>query len=124
MKKTFLLVIAAALASCGKSVPPPGPADAVIATYHALETQDSTKYIESLTQEKREEFEINPQSLKDMFSQWKGSHVNVKILSVEKSGDTMARVLYDLTVTGNNPQTRDSLFRRVRFENGEWRSGY
>ena len=124
MKKIILFAIAAVLASCGKSAPSAGPADAVIAMYNALQTQDSAKYVQSLTQEKREEFQINPGSIQYLFDQWKGRHPTVKILSVKQSGDTLAYVLYDLTITGTNPQTQDSILRRVRFENGEWRAGY
>jgi hypothetical protein len=98
--------------------------DAITATYQALEAQDSEKFLQTLTEEKREAYAINPSALHDKFAQWKGRHADLKVLSVKQFDDTMAMVLYNLTVTGRNPETDDSLLTRVLVENGEWKHGY
>lgn len=125
-KSLFVLlctVLCATLISCGKSAPPPGPADAITATYAALEAQDSTAFLASLSQDKQDEYAINTGKVDSILNHWKGRHAEVKILSV-KQNDSVATVVYNLTVTGNNPQTHDSIIAHTYLEGGTWKHGY
>ena len=119
-----LLVCAMFIGCAGKSAPSSGPADAVLATFKALEAQDSARYLESLAEEKRNAYVINPEGVRMMLNQWKGRHANVHILSVNQSGDTQATVMYNIAITGRNPEQHDSVITRTYVENGEWKHGY
>jgi hypothetical protein len=123
MQKTLLLLACAVLISCGKSAPPPGPADVITATYKALEAQDSAAFLATLSQDKLDECAINPGRTDSILNHWKGRHAEVKVLSI-KQNDTSATIVYNLTITGNNPATHDSIMARVYLENGIWKHGY
>ena len=125
MQKYFILALAIALASCNKSQSSQNqsPADAVMATYKALEAQDSATFVQSLTQDKQDEYAINPAHITEVMSNWKGNHADVKVLSVTQN-DTAATVLYNLNVTGTRPHSRDSILARLYMENGSWKHGY
>ena len=112
------------LSACGKSDAPAGPADAVIATFNALNAQDSVAFVHTLSEDKVETYETSPQALSELLQRWKGRHADVKILSVQNSGDTMATVLYNLKITGAETKEHDSLTTRVYREGGEWKHGY
>ena len=112
--------------SCNNSEPPASPANAVLTTFAALNAQDSVAFVESLTQDKRETYEANPQALHDLLSRWKGRHADVKIVSVANGGDsaTTATIIYNLKVSGTENAEHDSLRTRAYLENGEWKLGY
>lgn len=126
MKKSICIWALCALSvGCQKSSDKlPEPSDAILATYQALEAQDSGKFMQTLTTEKREAYQINPDALRQKLDDWKGQHAEVKILSTKKSGDTMAMVLYNVKITGRKPSEQDSILTRVLVENGEWKHGY
>ncbi len=123
MSKLAFFMLALLIISCGKSAPPPGPADAVLATFKALEAQDSAAFVASLSQDKRDMYSMDSTRVDTILSHWKGNHAEVKVLSV-KQNDSTAMVMYNLTVTGREPHSRDSLCANVRMEAGEWKNGY
>ncbi len=121
--KPIILVLGVFLLSCGKSAPPPGPTDAVLATYSALEAQDTTAFLASLSQDKVDAFSMNPNRIDTIMKNWKGEHADVKVLSV-KQNDSTATVLYNLTVTGPRPHSHDSIHASLVMEGGVWKHGY
>jgi hypothetical protein len=121
--KLIILGFAILIISCGKSAPPPGPADAVLATYQALEAQDTVAFLASLSQDKQDAYAMNPQRITDMMNNWKGDHAEIKVLSVQQN-DSTATVLYNLTVTGPRPHSHDSIHASLVMESGEWKHGY
>ena len=123
MQKLILVALAITIVSCGKKEAPSGPTDAIMATYKALEAQDSASFVSSLTQDKRDEYMINPTHVSEVLSNWKGNHADVKVLSVTQN-DTAATVIYNLNVTGTKPRTRDSIIARLYMEGGSWKHGY
>ena len=123
MQKTIFFLLCAILVSCGKSAPPPGPADAITATYKALEAQDSAGFMATLSQDKLDECAINPGRVDSTLNHWKGRHAEVKILSVTQK-DSVATIIYNLKITGNNPAEHDSIIARTYLENGVWKHGY
>ncbi|HEY3875708.1 MAG TPA: hypothetical protein VGM92_09540 [Candidatus Kapabacteria bacterium] len=123
MTKYFILAFAVAFVACSKSTPPPGPTDAVMATYKALEAQDSAAFIQTLSQDKCDAYSMNPSKVTEILGNWKGNHADVKVLSVVQN-DTAATVLYNLNVTGTHPHSRDSILARLYMENGTWKHGY
>ncbi len=123
MQKTLFFLLCAVLVSCSKSAPPPGPADAITATYKALEAQDSAAFVATLSQDKMDECAINPGRVDSILKHWKGRHAQVQILSVKQS-DSTATIVYNLTVTGNNPAKHDSMIARTYLESGQWKHGY
>jgi hypothetical protein len=96
----------------------------VLASFNALNAQDSAAFVKSLSEDKRETYEINPQALSELLGRWKGRHADVSILSVKNEGDTMATILYNLKISGAESKELDSLITRTYFENGEWKHGY
>ncbi|HWF43750.1 MAG TPA: hypothetical protein VG537_03820 [Candidatus Kapabacteria bacterium] len=123
-KWIFLSVSLFVLASCGKQEAPAGPSDAVLATFNALNAHDSVAFVQSLSEDKRETYETNPQALSELLGRWKGRHADVSILSVKNQGDTLATILYNLKISGAETKEHDSLITRTYFENGEWKHGY
>ena len=121
--KPIILGLALFVISCGKSAPPPGPTDAVLATYNALEAQDTVAFQESLSQAKQDEYAMNPGRIDTIMKAWKDEHAEVKVLSV-KQNDSTATVLYNLTVTGPKPHSHDSIRANLVMEGGEWKHGY
>ncbi|MFI5202442.1 MAG: hypothetical protein ACHQNE_08645 [Candidatus Kapaibacterium sp.] len=121
--KLIILALAGLIISCGKSAPPPGPTDAVLATYTALEAQDTTAFLSSLSQDKVDAYSMNPGRIDTIMKNWKGEHAEVKVLSV-KQNDSTATVLYNLTVTGPRPRSHDSIHATLVMEGGEWKHGY
>ncbi|HET6400090.1 MAG TPA: hypothetical protein VFH95_01700 [Candidatus Kapabacteria bacterium] len=122
--KPFILGFAVFIISCGKSAAPPGPADAVLATYNALEAQDTTAFLASLSQDKVDAYTMYPDRIDTIMKNWKGEHAEVKVLSVKQNDSTTATVLYNLTVTGPRPHSHDSIHASLVMEGGEWKHGY
>ncbi len=126
ISKSFILSFLAVLVSCGKSsqtAQTSGPAGVVMTTYQSLQNQDSIGFIQTLTMEKQDEYAMYPDHLTKLLANWKGDTAQVKILNV-KQGDSTATVLYNLTVTGAKPRTRDSITENLYLESGEWKHGF
>jgi hypothetical protein len=123
LSKLSVLALSLFIVSCGKTEAPKSPADAVLATFKALEAQDSAAFIASLSQDKRDVYSMNPQHVNEILSNWKGNHAEMKILSI-KQNDSTAMVMYNLAVTGREPHSRDSVCANVCMESGEWKNGY
>ena len=88
-----------------------------------MEAQDSVAFMATLSQDKVDEYSALPGHVREILDHWKGRHATMKILSVTQN-DTMATVLYDLTITGPNPRVHDSIYAHTYKENGEWKHGY
>jgi hypothetical protein len=124
MSKSIILVLSVLIVSCAsKQEAPKGPADAITATFSALEAQDSMAFITSLSQDKRDVYSMNPAKIDSILNHWKGNHAQIKVLSVKQT-DSTAMVMYNLSVTGANPHSRDSICANLVMENGEWKNGY
>jgi hypothetical protein len=123
MYKLPILVLALFTISCGKSQAPAGPVDAVLATYKALEAQDSAGFVSSLSQDKRDIYSTNPGRIDSILSHWKGDHAEVNVLSVKQT-DSTATVIYNLAVNGTRPRSRDSIIATMVMEGGQWKHGY
>ncbi len=123
MQKLILIALAVSIISCGKKDPPPGPADAVKATFTALEAHDSLAFIQSLSQDKRDIYSMNPERVTQILDNWKGNHATITVLAVKQT-DSTATVLYNLNVTGAHPHTHDSILTRLNMEGGSWKHGY
>ncbi len=128
MRKTlaiFFVILPAAFlfSSCVGPNEQDTPGNAIVKSYAALSDQDSANYMESLTQDRKEIFEALPAAQHALFHRWNGQHADVKILSV-KQDNGVATVLYNLSITGRAPATRDSIIDRAyRGDNG-WKVGY
>ncbi len=66
---------------------------------------------------------MDSSGVRAILDRWKGRHADVKILSVT-GNDSIATVLYNLTITGREPRTHDSIRGRAYMENGMWKHGY
>ncbi|GEM_PF-1212506 len=121
--KSIILFLAVLIVSCSKSEAPSGPAAAVVATYQALEAHDSVGFMQSLSEDKYDVYAMNPEKVTAILNNWKGDHAQVKILNVTQN-DSTATVLYNLTVTGSHPRSRDSILARLYLQDGEWKHGY
>ncbi|MFI5202443.1 MAG: hypothetical protein ACHQNE_08650 [Candidatus Kapaibacterium sp.] len=99
------------------------PANAIARSYAALSAQDSASYMETLAHDKQEVYEALPAAQHALFDRWKGQHADVKVLSV-KQDNGVATVLYNLTVTGREPSTQDSIVERIYLEDAGWKVGY
>lgn len=124
MRKSLFFLLCAVFVSCSKPAPPAGPADVISATYKALEAQDSAAFMATLCQDKCDEYSMNQGKVDSILNHWKGRHAEVKILSMKQQGDSVATIMYNLTVTGANPMTRDSILVRTYLEGGQWKHGY
>lgn len=123
MQKLILIALAFIIVSCGKKDAPSGPADAVKATFAALEAHDSVAFIQSLSQDKQDVYSMNPERVTQILDNWKGDHANVTVLDVKQT-DSTATVLYNLNVTGSHPHSHDSILARLYMEGGSWKHGY
>lgn len=122
--KSFILGFLVLLISCGKQSPQAtGPAAVVLTTYQTLQNQDSIGFLQTLTSEKQDEYAMYPDRLSKILANWKGDTAHVKILNVKQT-DSTATVLYDLTVTGAKPRTRDSITSDLYLQSGEWKHGF
>ena len=117
-------ILAFFLASCSKQSPQvSGPAAVVLTTYQSLQNQDSIGFLQTLTMEKQDEYAMYPDKLTKILANWKGDTAHVKILNVKQT-DSTAIVLYDLTVTGARPRSRDSMTEDLYLRSGEWKHGF
>ena len=111
------------LASCSLPGEQDGPANAIKQTYAALSQQDSAGYMQTLSHDKEEVFEALPEAQHALLAHWKGQHPSVQVLAVKQDHD-VATVLYNLTVTGRDPVTEDSILDRTYLTDAGWKVGY
>ncbi len=123
VSKLFILTVAATLVSCSKSSTTSGPVGALMATYTALQNQDSIGFIQSLTLERQNEYAMYPERITKLLQDWKGDSAHVQVLSI-KQNDTFATVLYNLKVTGKTPRSRDSITADLYNRYGSWKHGF